>query len=91
MKHKNEVLEIFFPWKKVIETQTGSKIKKLRSDNCGEYKNNPFLKVCQDKGIVRHFTNTDSSQQNGVVERMNQTLLEKVWCMLLNARLSKGF
>ena len=32
----------------MIET----KIKKLRSDNDGEYKNDPFLKVCQDKGIV---------------------------------------
>ena len=91
MKHKDEVLEIFLKWKKMIENQTGRKIKKLRSDNGGEYKSDPFLKVCQDEGIVRHFTIRDTPQQNGVAERMNRTLLEKVRCMLLNAGLSKSF
>ena len=62
----------------MIETQTSKKIKKLKSNNKGEYKNDSFLKVCQDEGIVRHFTNTDSLQQNWVVERMNRTLLEKI-------------
>ena len=56
MKHKDEVLNIFLNWKKMIETQTGRKIKRLRSDNGGEYKSDPFQKICQDAGIVRHFT-----------------------------------
>ncbi|BBG99478.1 transposable element gene [Prunus dulcis] len=56
MKHKDEVLKIFLKWKKMIETQSGRKIKTLKSDNGGEYKSNPFLKFCQDEGIVRHFT-----------------------------------
>ena len=30
-------------------------------------------------------------QQNGVAERMNRTLMEKVHCMLSNANLSKEF
>ena len=75
----------------MIETQTSKKIKKLRSDKGGEYKNDLFLKVFQDEGIVRHFTNIDSLQQNEVAERMNHTLLKKVRCMLFNACLSKGF
>ncbi|TYH36212.1 hypothetical protein ES332_D13G248300v1 [Gossypium tomentosum] len=29
------------------------------------YKNDPFLQVCQDEGIVRHFTVRDTPQQNG--------------------------
>ncbi|KAJ8899013.1 hypothetical protein K2173_008836 [Erythroxylum novogranatense] len=64
-------------WKKMIEMQTGRKIKTLRSDNSGEYKSDPFLEVCQDEGIVRHFTVRETPQQNGVAERMNRTLLEK--------------
>ena len=91
MKNKNEVLGIFLKWKKMVETQTGRKIKRLRSDNGGEYKNDPFLQICQDEGIVRHFTVRDTPQQNGVAERMNQTILEKVQCMLSNAGLGKAF
>ena len=49
------------------------------------------MKLCQDEGIVRHFTIRDTPQRNGVVEFMNQTLLEKVQCMLSNARLGKEF
>ncbi|CAL2233267.1 unnamed protein product [Prunus armeniaca] len=78
MKHKDEVLKIFLKWKMMIEMQSGRKIKTLRSDNDGEYKFDPFMKVCQDEGIVRHFTVRETPQQNGVAERMNRTLLEKV-------------
>ncbi|XP_070020592.1 uncharacterized protein [Nicotiana sylvestris] len=62
----------------MVENQTGSMIKCIRSDNGGEYKNNHFNKVCKNDGIVRHFTVRHTQQQNGVAERMNQTLLEKV-------------
>ncbi|KAG8479437.1 hypothetical protein CXB51_029202 [Gossypium anomalum] len=60
-------------------------------DNGTKYKNDPFLQVCQYEGIVRHFTVRDTPQQNGVVECMNQTILEKVRCMLSNAGLGKKF
>ena len=91
MKHKDEVLDIFLTWKKMIETQTGRKLKRLRSDNGGEYKSDPFLKVCQNEGIVRHFTVPGTPQQNGVAERMNRTLVDKVRCMLSQSGLSKAF
>ena len=78
-------------WKKLVETQTGRKIKVLRSDNGGEYISDPFLQVCQNEGIKRHFMVRHTPQQNGVVERMNRTLLEKVRCMLSNAGLDKKF
>ncbi|KAH9688523.1 Integrase catalytic domain-containing protein [Citrus sinensis] len=44
-----------------------------------------------DEGIVRHFTVRDTLQQNRVAERMNQTILEKVRCILFNAGLGKEF
>ena len=91
MKHKGEVLELFVEWKRNLERSTGRKIKVLRSDNGGEYKSNPFLQLCRDEGIERHFTVRETLQQNGVVERMNRTLLEKVRCMLSNTGLSKNF
>ena len=61
-----------------MEKSTGRMIKVLRSDNGGEYKSDPFLKLCHDEGIVRNFTVRETPQQNGVDKRMNMTLLEKV-------------
>jgi len=45
MKHKGKVLELFVECKKNMEKSTGRKIKVLRSDNGGEYKGDPFLKL----------------------------------------------
>ena len=43
------------------------------------------------EGIERHFTVRETPQQNGIAERMNRTLLEKVRCMLSNTGLSENF
>ena len=91
LKSKDEVFETFLVWKKMVENQTGRKIKVLRSDNGTEYRNDQFLIFCKKEGISRHFTVRDTPQQNGVAERMNRTLLEKVRCMLSNAGLGKQF
>ena len=43
-----------------VEDELGEKHRKenqgLRSDNGGEYKSDPFLQLCLDEGIERHFT-----------------------------------
>jgi len=49
-----------------MELQTGRKIKILRSNNGGEYKSDPFLQLCRDGGIERHFTVRETPQQNGL-------------------------
>ena len=82
LKSKDEVFETFLVWKKMVENQTGRKIKVLRSDNGTEYRNDQFSIFCKKEGISQHFTIRDTPQQNGVAERMNRTLLEKVRCML---------
>ena len=91
MKRKTEVLEIFINWKKWIENQTGKKIRCIRSDNGGEYTSDAFLRECQRSGIEHHFTVRETPQQNGVAERMNQTLVEKVRCMLSNVGLGRVY
>lgn len=77
MASKHKVLDIFKEWK-YIELQTGRKIKIFRSENSAEYTSDYFLQLYRDKGIVRHFTIRKIPQQNGMAERMNRTLLEKV-------------
>ena len=78
MTHKSEVLGIFVEWRRRLELQIGKKINILRSDNGGEYKSDPFLQLCLDEGIKRHFTVRETPQQNEVAERFNRTLLEKI-------------
>ncbi|KAH9779747.1 hypothetical protein KPL71_007827 [Citrus sinensis] len=43
------------------------------------------------KGIARHRIVRHTPHQNGLAERMNKTLIEKVRCILFNANLSKHF
>jgi len=69
-EHKGEVQELFVEWKKNMERSTGRKIKVLRSDNGGEYKSDPFLNICRDEDIGRHFTVRKIPQQNGATKRM---------------------
>ncbi|KAK4383959.1 Retrovirus-related Pol polyprotein from transposon TNT 1-94 [Sesamum angolense] len=65
-------------WKILVENQTGKKLKVLRTDNGLEFCNQSFSNLCDECGIKRHKTNPYTPQQNGVAERMNRTLLEKI-------------
>jgi len=55
------------------------------------YKSDLFLLLCRDEGIERHFTVRETPQQNGVAEKFNRTLLEKIWFLLSNSGLNKSF
>jgi UDP:flavonoid glycosyltransferase YjiC (YdhE family) len=56
-----------------------------------EFCGGEFNKFCKDKGIARHRTISHTPQQNGVVERMNRTFLERVSCLLSNVKLFRDF
>nr|GEX59191.1 retrovirus-related Pol polyprotein from transposon TNT 1-94 [Tanacetum cinerariifolium] len=45
----------------------------------------------EEYGIARHHTLVRTPQQNGVAERMNRTIMEKVRCMLSHVNLDKDF
>ncbi|KAL2533326.1 Integrase catalytic domain-containing protein [Abeliophyllum distichum] len=63
-------------------------INALRNNGL-EFCNKAFDDFCNQSGIKRHKTVPYSPQQNGVTERMNRTLLERVRCMLTCSGLSK--
>ena len=46
--------------------------------NRGEYTSNEFGRLCRYVGIRRELTTPYNPQQNGVVERKNQTIMEAV-------------
>ncbi|KAJ9538194.1 hypothetical protein OSB04_030927 [Centaurea solstitialis] len=91
LKHKSGAFGKFKDWKVLIENQVGKKIKRLRTDNGLEFCSGEFDRFCKDAGIARHRTVRHTPQQNGVAERMNRTLLERVRCVLSNAGLPRSF
>ena len=58
-------------------------MKPLRIDNRIELCSIKSDQFCKNEGIVQHHT-VLYTQQNGVTERMNMTLLERPRCMLSN-------
>ncbi|KAG8498939.1 hypothetical protein CXB51_005359 [Gossypium anomalum] len=91
LKQKSDVFSAFKSWKIMIEKQTGKQIKYLHTDNGLEFCSDEFNRLCKSEGIVRHLTVRHTPQQNGVAERMNRTIMEKVRCMLSNSNLPKSF
>lgn len=81
----------FVEFKNRVENETERKIKTVRGDNGTEYENNNFADFFAKHGIKHEKSAPYSPQQNGLAERMNRTIIEKVRCMLLESGLSKQF
>ena len=75
----------------MVEREKGKPLKCLRINNGGEYMSNEFKSYCSKKGIRHEKTVPGTPQQNGVVERINCTIVEKVRGMLRMANLPKSF
>jgi transposase InsO family protein len=87
LKHKSDVAQHLKDFISRSETETGHLLKVLRSDGGGEYTGSTLVQWLNTKGIKRELTTPDTPQQNGVAERMNRTLLDKVRSMLTDAEL----
>jgi hypothetical protein len=53
LKNKSESFENFKIYKEMVENETNSKIKCLRSDNGGEFTLKEFMDYCNSHGIKR--------------------------------------
>lgn len=91
LRTKDEAFAKFREWKEAVEGYTEKKIKCLRTDNGLEYCNNQFDELCRVSGVKRHRTCTYTPQQNGVSERMNRTIMDKVRSMLAETGLGQEF
>ena len=91
LKAKSEVIDYLKKFVAHAKVETGQCVKALHSDGGGEYIASETLKFLQDKGIKHKMTMPDTPQHNGVAERMNRTLLDKVWTMLINANLPEQY
>ena len=91
LKTKVQVFEHFKKLHAIVEREKEKPLKCLRSDNGGEYTSNEFKSYSFKKGIRHEKIVPRTPQQNGVAERMNHTIVEKIKCMLGMANLPKSF
>ena len=91
LKTKDEAFDKFVEWKTMVEVQAERKLKKLRTDNGLEFCNQRFDKLCKEEGVVRHKNCAYTPQQNGVAERLNRSILNKVRSMLSESGLGQKF
>ncbi|GJY11113.1 putative ribonuclease H-like domain-containing protein, partial [Tanacetum coccineum] len=91
LKTKDEIFRIFRDFITEIENLKDLKVKIIRCDNGGEFRNKDMDDFCSRKGIKREFSNARTPQQNGVAKRRNRTLIEAARTMLADAKFPVTF
>jgi transposase InsO family protein len=88
LKEKGAAARVMGEWVKMVEGESGHKVKTLRSDRGGEFMGKEFQMILQDLHIMHDPTPAYTPQLNGVVERWHRTLMEGVRTLLQEARVS---
>jgi len=86
---KDEAFKSYQIYEAWLSTQHNARIKCLRSDRGGEYLSDEFSAHLKKAGTVRKLTVHDTPEHNGVAERLNRTIIEKVRAMLYDSGLPK--
>jgi hypothetical protein len=87
VKTKDETFGLTKSYFERAETKTGERPNYFRSDGGGEYGSKQFASYLESKGIHHEKTNAYTPQENGIAERMNQTIVEMARSMLKDAGL----
>ena len=90
LKLKDQALSFFKEFQVRSERASGRKLKVVRIDNGGEYRGQ-FEEYCKSQGIRIEYTIPKTPELNGVGERMNRTIMERVRSMLSHAKLRKFY
>ncbi|KAG8368962.1 hypothetical protein BUALT_Bualt15G0100800 [Buddleja alternifolia] len=82
VKHKSEVLNMFQEFKKTVEGELGFKIKRLHTDNGGEFTSDEFFSFCCQHGMKRELTCAEMPQQNEVVFKQDSKIGDREYTKL---------
>ncbi|GJY27312.1 retrovirus-related pol polyprotein from transposon TNT 1-94 [Tanacetum coccineum] len=86
LRSKDEVLEVIKTFLKRITVLLQSPVIIIRTDNDTKFKNQILKEYFDSVGISHQASSVRTPQQNGVVERRNQTLVEAARTMLIFSR-----
>jgi hypothetical protein len=88
---KGEAVDAIRHAQAAAEAECGRKLRVLRTDNGGEFTAAKFALYYADEGVQRHYSASYSPQQNGVVERHNQTVVGMARALLKQRGMSAVF
>ena len=91
IRSRNEIPEKLISLFENIQKRFGKNIKIIRCDQGTEFKNRRLEKYLDDNGINYEFSAKYTPEQNGLSERSNGLILEKVRSMLYHSKLTKSF
>jgi hypothetical protein len=72
---KDEAMNAFMAFQSRAEAEAGRKLGTLRTDRGDEFTARNFLDHCSKHSVQRHLTAPYTPEQNGVVERRNQSVM----------------
>lgn len=76
----------------MVESQSGCKIKVLRSNNGKKYTSKEFNMFCENMSIIHELTMTYTLEQNGIFQGKNRTMMEMAKCLIAKKKkLPKSF
>jgi Reverse transcriptase (RNA-dependent DNA polymerase)/gag-polypeptide of LTR copia-type/Integrase core domain/GAG-pre-integrase domain len=84
---KDQAFDAFQRYVSLAEAEHSTRVCCVRSDNGGEFISKAFSAWLSGRGIRRELTTPHSPWQNGVVERMNRTIVEGGRTLLQAAQL----
>ncbi|GAA0151556.1 hypothetical protein LIER_10254 [Lithospermum erythrorhizon] len=87
---KDQVNETFKQFHMLVEREVGEPLKCIRTDNGGEYIG-LFDQYCKKHRIRHKQSVLKTPQHNGLAERINRTIMEKVRCLLSHSNLPRIF
>ena len=84
---KSQAYKAFIIYKNKVEKQSNNKIKIIKSDNGLEFKNYKFQNLCNKEGIIQQFNSPYTYKQNGLIERINRTIIESSKALLFTSKI----
>ncbi|MBW0550007.1 hypothetical protein O181_089722 [Austropuccinia psidii MF-1] len=90
LKFKGEASQTVLGWLKTFNVLSGHQIKRLRSDNAGEFTSNAFEGGLTQLGITHELTIPYEHHHNGKVERVKRTLGEAARAIMLEKNVDVG-
>jgi transposase InsO family protein len=88
---KGEAVDAIRRAQATVEAECGRKLRVLRTDNGFKFMMAEFASYCADEGVQRHYSAPYSPQQNGVIERCNQTVVGMARALLKQRGMSAVF
>ena len=89
MISKDQALDMLKIYKGLSENQINNTIKEIFTDNGKEYINNEFAIYIRKYGIIHRNTPIYTKEPNGLIERINLILLNKLRSLLIYSKVNQ--